>query len=487
MVRDQLQRRPSLMSYRAFISYSHAADGKLAPSLQSALHRFAKPFYRLRAIRVFRDKTSLHLTPGLWPLIQVALKESEFMILLASPDAAQSDWVQAEINEWLKLSNGSVEKLLIVLTEGEIDWDNAADEFDWNRTTALPHNLKGAFKKEPLYTDLRWPRKTTDLSLRNPQFLDDIGTLAATLHGRSKDEMVGSDVRQHRIFKVVTVALGVLLLVLTTGATGAAFFANKQRKEAVRQTLEAQKQRAEAQVQRQNALEAAERERRAAERERVARRNEEQQRKKAELATENERVARNQAEERRKYAEQQTQVALSKQLAAQAQLMLGQESGPLDRSLLLGTEAMKRYPSLEPDQAIRQGLDLLPATLTHMIDKRAGDIITISPNGHWLATADWDGARIWDSATGKQVAYLQHGDLVRGISFGPDSKLLATASQDGAVGLLKVTGEEVARTTHGRMVKDVAFSPNGAWIATADDDGTARIWSVSPGKTNVQM
>jgi len=37
-------------TFKAFISYSHAADGKLAPSLQHALHSFARPFYRLRAI-----------------------------------------------------------------------------------------------------------------------------------------------------------------------------------------------------------------------------------------------------------------------------------------------------------------------------------------------------------------------------------------------------------------------------------------------------
>jgi hypothetical protein len=45
--------------YDAFISYSHAVDGKLAPSLQTALQRFAKPWYRLRAMRVFRDQTIL--------------------------------------------------------------------------------------------------------------------------------------------------------------------------------------------------------------------------------------------------------------------------------------------------------------------------------------------------------------------------------------------------------------------------------------------
>src|SRR3954468_14796270 len=117
------------MSYKAFISYSHAADDQLAPALQSALHKFAKPFYRLRAIRIFRDKTSLHLTPELWPMIQAALQQSEYFILLASPDAAQSHWVQMEVGEWLKLKNGSVERLLIVQTEGEIGWDDAANDF----------------------------------------------------------------------------------------------------------------------------------------------------------------------------------------------------------------------------------------------------------------------------------------------------------------------------------------------------------------------
>ena len=72
------------MSYKAFISYSHAADGQLAPALQTALQKFAKPFYRLRALRLFRDETSLHLTPKLWPTIQQSIAESEFFILIVS-------------------------------------------------------------------------------------------------------------------------------------------------------------------------------------------------------------------------------------------------------------------------------------------------------------------------------------------------------------------------------------------------------------------
>jgi hypothetical protein len=45
------------MSYDAFISYSHAADGLLAPRLQDGLQRFAKPWWRRRALHVFRDES----------------------------------------------------------------------------------------------------------------------------------------------------------------------------------------------------------------------------------------------------------------------------------------------------------------------------------------------------------------------------------------------------------------------------------------------
>ncbi len=94
------------MPFKAFISYSHGADSLFAQALQSALHRFAKPFYRPRAIHVFRDKTELSANPALWPSIEKALRESEWLILLASAGAARSVWVQREIATWLELHQG---------------------------------------------------------------------------------------------------------------------------------------------------------------------------------------------------------------------------------------------------------------------------------------------------------------------------------------------------------------------------------------------
>ena len=215
------------MRYKAFISYSHAADGKLAPALQSALHHFAKPWYRLRAIRTFRDKTSLAVTPALWRSIERALLDSEYFILLGSPAAAKSHWVQKEAVWWLE--NKSADRFLIVVTDGAVGWDNAAKDFDSVRTTALPPNLRGAFKQEPLYVELQWAREQEHLSLKDSRFLEAITRLAATLHGRPLDEIAGEDVRQHR--RTVRTAWGAVaaLLLLTIFATGSAYYATQQR------------------------------------------------------------------------------------------------------------------------------------------------------------------------------------------------------------------------------------------------------------------
>ena len=89
-----------MAAYDAFISYSHAADGNLAPALRVGLERLAKRWNRRRALRVFHDQTGLAATPELWPTIQRALDDSRFFVLLASPEAAQSHWVGQEVGQW---------------------------------------------------------------------------------------------------------------------------------------------------------------------------------------------------------------------------------------------------------------------------------------------------------------------------------------------------------------------------------------------------
>ncbi|MFJ9411479.1 TIR domain-containing protein [Streptomyces sp. NPDC101393] len=181
--------------YDAFLSYSHGADAQTAPAVHRALSRLAKPWNRPRALRIFRDQSSLEAGPDLWATIEAKLGASRHLVLLASPQAARSRWVGREIAHWKQHREPGT--LLIVLTSGAIHWDHAAGNFDRTRTTALPPELYGWFEAEPLWVDLTWARSETELVLGHARFRRDVGTLAAALHGVSKDALDSEEARQH--------------------------------------------------------------------------------------------------------------------------------------------------------------------------------------------------------------------------------------------------------------------------------------------------
>jgi WD40 repeat protein len=184
------------VAYDGFISYSHAADGALAPALQQGLQRLAKPWHSRRALRIFRDETGLSTNPHLWSAIEAALDESAWFVLLASPEAARSEWVNKEISHWL--ATKSVDRVLPVVTDGSWEWDPTAGDFT-AESSAVPDALRGALAEEPRHLDVRWARSETDLDLRNSRFRSAVADLAAPMHGVPKDDLEGEDIRQHRL------------------------------------------------------------------------------------------------------------------------------------------------------------------------------------------------------------------------------------------------------------------------------------------------
>ena len=241
-----------MSAYQAFMSYSHSADGVLAPAFRLALHKFAKPWYKTRALSVFLDQSSLSANPGLWAAIEKALGSAEHFILFASPESAASPWVRKEIEWWLQ--HRSMETMLVLLTGGELFWNPDGNDFDWKRTTAISAELTGHFPAEPLYVDLRWAKAEGTFSLRSPRFRAAVLDVAAPLHNRNKDELDGEDIRQGRRTRRLARA-GVTLIVLAAGvAIWQAIIANQQRREAEKQRNEAVTQQAEAERQRDEAV-----------------------------------------------------------------------------------------------------------------------------------------------------------------------------------------------------------------------------------------
>jgi hypothetical protein len=70
--------RNPAVRYGAFISYSHAASAEVARGLQKWLQTYAKPWWRWRAVNVFRDETDLTAAPALWSRIADALDQSSY-------------------------------------------------------------------------------------------------------------------------------------------------------------------------------------------------------------------------------------------------------------------------------------------------------------------------------------------------------------------------------------------------------------------------
>ena len=209
--------RTGARAYDAFVSYSHAADGRLAPALQRGLQSLAKPWHRRRALRVFRDETSLSATPELWSAIEEALSHARYFVLLVSPEAAASDWVDKEVRWWRE--NRSHDTVLIVLTDGELGWDEVSGGFD--ATAAIPPGLRGWFPREPLWVDLRWTRDEQDVSMRNPRFRDSVAELAAPIRAVPKDELIGEDISQHRrTLRLARGAVSLLVLLLALAVVG---------------------------------------------------------------------------------------------------------------------------------------------------------------------------------------------------------------------------------------------------------------------------
>lgn len=201
----------------------------------------------MRALHVFRDQTSLAASPELWPAIEIALTESTHLLLLASPAAAASRWVAREIEWWL--ANRSPSTMLVLLTDGELAWDEGSADFDWNRTTSLPREvISGRLPGEPLWVDLRWTRASETLSLRNARFRSAVLDIAAPLHGKDKDALDGEDVRAFSRLQLVRRAAIAGLATLTIAAVIAATVAVRQRDEAVRQSSIAQAGRLAAQA-----------------------------------------------------------------------------------------------------------------------------------------------------------------------------------------------------------------------------------------------
>jgi WD40 repeat protein len=232
-VPDSVGGRPP--EYDAFLSYAHR-DKQVTTAIQKGLHQIGRRVGQLRALRVFRDDTNLTANPDLWGKITAALDSSRFMIVVLSPQAAASRWVNEEVTYWLQRRGH--QQLMLMLAQGHLAWDEKNKRFDPAHSDAAVPVLTGpgSFPAEPLYIDIS---EDGPWDVRDRTFRDKLTSLAAPVHGKPKDQLTGDDVREQRRFRRLRRAAIAGLAMLTVIAVVAAVIAVAQRQEAVRRLHDA--------------------------------------------------------------------------------------------------------------------------------------------------------------------------------------------------------------------------------------------------------
>jgi WD40 repeat protein len=202
----------------------------------------------------------------------------------------------------------------------------------------------------------------------------------------------------------------------------------------------------------------------------------------------------NLADKRRAEAERATQVALSRQLAAQSELLRNQHPTFLPRSVLLAAEAMQRFPSIDTYVVLRAGVSLLPRRLAQM--KHDGDVrcVAMAIDGKYAVSGSEDGtARIWEVPSGKLLARLEHGGPVSAVLIANDGNYLATRGETKAgkvaVWLWRAPGGKLI-TRIPRGDRAMAFSPDSKQFAVATFGATSDgllIYDPATGKKSFSM
>jgi tetratricopeptide (TPR) repeat protein len=224
--------------YSAFISYSHS-EARIARWLHHALegYRLPKglagspsPFGPVprRLPPVFRDRDELPASGDLGRELRGALADSRFQIVLCSPRAAASKWVQEEVLAFKRVHGETRTLALIVGGEpyagGDEECFPAALRFRLD-----PAGRLSDIPAEPIAADLRPGKDGRRLALLK---------LVAGIAGVPLDALVRRDAarRQRRLLAVTAAALAVAVVTI-----GLAIYAEQQRRVAVSQRLLAER------------------------------------------------------------------------------------------------------------------------------------------------------------------------------------------------------------------------------------------------------
>lgn len=230
--------------YRAFLSYSHR-DAKWGAWLHKSLESYRPPKPLIgtvtargtvpkRLTPIFRDREELASATDLGTVISEALRQSACQIVICSPSAARSKWVNEEILAFKRL--GREDRIFCLIVGGE---PNASDDPAHAAEECFPQALRyrvgpdgelSTTRTEPIAADAR-PGKD---GRNNAKLKLIAGLLGVGFDGLRQREQRR---RQRQLFAIASGAIAGM--VLTSGLAAAALIA---RAAAQRQTVIAKRE-----------------------------------------------------------------------------------------------------------------------------------------------------------------------------------------------------------------------------------------------------
>ena len=249
--------------YKAFISYSHA-DERAGQWLHDALETYKTPGNLVgkathagpipkRLTPIFRDQDDLPAAGNLNDTIIDALKNSQFLVVLASPNAVRSKWVQEEIKSF-KQFHGP-DRVLAIIIDGEpFASDNPGVD---NSLECFPEPLRfnqenngPKLPAEPLAADARVQNDKNAIHYAKSGKKAAITKLAAGLIGVPLDDLVQREAQRNarrlQLITGVSVFAGLVFGGLALFAFDQRAVAENERNEAEIQRSLAEKKTAEA-------------------------------------------------------------------------------------------------------------------------------------------------------------------------------------------------------------------------------------------------
>jgi tetratricopeptide (TPR) repeat protein len=221
--------------YKAFISYSHR-DQDFARWLHRQLETYAIPPRLVgqdtghgpvprRLTPIFRDREDLAATRDLTASVREALAKSDALIVVCSPQAAASRWVNEEIRTYRNLNPDGI--VLAAIVSGNPDADPETEPGETCFPPALLEPGADGAISEPVAADMRRQADGRRMALLK---------LVAGLVGVSLDQLIQRDhQRRQRRVTVITgasVLLSVIMATLTLLAISARSEAERRKAEA---------------------------------------------------------------------------------------------------------------------------------------------------------------------------------------------------------------------------------------------------------------